>query len=198
MAVITRDGVTLAYERHGRGTPAFVFVHGWCCNRTFFAPQAEHFAKTHTVVSVDLRGHGESDKPRGGYSIAGFADDVAYLIRELKLGKVVAVGHSMGGATVLQLGAAHAEDVAAIVMVDPAPIRSAPERVAARRAMVEEIEKGNQEPRRQAIERFFLPKSDPALKARVHEVMMAAPPHGGARALRARFERDGPGAAAQS
>ena len=103
MPTIVRDGITLAYEERGNGSPAFVFVHGWTCNRSFFAPQAEHFAPRHRVVSVDLRGHGDSDKPQGAYPISAYADDLAFLIDKLSLGRVIAVGHSMGGITVLQL-----------------------------------------------------------------------------------------------
>ena len=121
MATIVHKGTKLAYEDRGAGKPAFVFVHGWTCDRSFFAPQAAHFARRHRVVAVDLRGHGESDKPQGEYPIRAYADDIAYVIEHLGLGKAVAVGHSMGGLTVLQLAAAHADCVAAIVMVDPAP-----------------------------------------------------------------------------
>ena len=68
MATIVHKGIKLAPTRTGaRANPAFVFVHGWTCDHTFFAPQAEHFARRHRVVSVDLRGHGESDKPQGPY-----------------------------------------------------------------------------------------------------------------------------------
>ena len=73
MAKIIHNGVTLAFEDRGAGKPVFVFVHGWACDRSFFAPQAEHFARRHRVVSVDLRGHGESDKPPGPYPIAAYA-----------------------------------------------------------------------------------------------------------------------------
>src|ERR1700687_5170699 len=127
MATLVRNGVTLAYEDRGAGKPAFVLVHGWTCDRSFFAPQAEHFTRRHRVVSVDLRGHGESDKPQGAYPIAAYADDIAYIIEQLALGKVVAVGHSMGGIAVLQLAAAHPDRVAAIVMIDPAPFVFSPE-----------------------------------------------------------------------
>ena len=70
MPTTTRDGIKLAYEERGSGTPAFVFVHGWTCDRSFFAPQAEYFARKHRVVSLDLRGHGESDKPAGRLPIS--------------------------------------------------------------------------------------------------------------------------------
>ena len=65
------------------------------------------WSRRHRVVSVDLRGHGESDKPPGPYPIAAYADDIAYIIEQVGLSKIVAVGHSMGGVIVLQLAAAH-------------------------------------------------------------------------------------------
>jgi pimeloyl-ACP methyl ester carboxylesterase len=40
MATIAYKGIKLAYEDRGAGKPAFVFVHGWTCDRSFFAPQA--------------------------------------------------------------------------------------------------------------------------------------------------------------
>src|ERR1700687_2033069 len=164
MATLVRNGVTLAYEDRGAGKPAFVLVHGWTCDRSSFAPQAEHFARRHRVVSVDLRGHGASDKPEGEYSIATFADDVASVIEHLGLGAVVAVGHSMGGVTVLQLAAAHPERVAAIVMVDPAPLVVAPEVREGVEIMLRAIAAGDQQMRRQFVaNRMFLPTSDRAL-----------------------------------
>src|SRR2546425_12719155 len=102
MPTITYRGIKLAYEDRGAGKPAFVFVHGWTCNRSFFAPQAEYFSRRHRVVSLDLRGHGDSDKPQGKYPIAAYAEDIAYVVDQLGLGQPVAVGHSMGGITVLR------------------------------------------------------------------------------------------------
>lgn len=63
MEFLSRDGVGLTYREQGSGSPPIFFVHGWCCDHTYFAPQFEHFTTNHRVISVDLRGHGESDKP---------------------------------------------------------------------------------------------------------------------------------------
>jgi pimeloyl-ACP methyl ester carboxylesterase len=197
MAVIVGDGIRLAYDDRGAGAPAFVLVHGWTCDRSFFAPQAEHFARRHRVVSVDLRGHGESDKPGGPYPIRAYAEDLAHVIGQLGLGKVVAVGHSMGGVAVLQLAAAHPESVAAIVMVDPAPFVRSPEMSAGIEGMVAAIEAGNREPQRQFIvNRLFLPTSDPKLVDQVVAVMLAAPTHVAAEAMRGILAFDGPAVAA--
>jgi len=198
MATIVHKGTTLAYEDRGAGKPAFVFVHGWTCNRSFFAPQAAHFARQHRVVSIDLRGHGESDKPQGPYPIAAYADDIAYVIEQLGLGKTVAVGHSMGGIAVLQLAAAHPDRVAAIVMVDPAPFVFPPEFRAGLESMAAAIEAGNQEPRRQFItNQMFLPTSDRRLVEDVLAVMMAAPSHVAASTMRGILAFNGPDVAAR-
>ena len=150
------------------------------------------------MVSIDLRGHGESDKPQGPYPITAYADDIAHLITTLRLGKVVAVGHSMGGITVLQLGAAHPDKVAAIVMVDPAPLVFPPDLKGAIDQMVSAIESGNQEPRRQFIaDALFLPTSDKKLVDRVLKVMMAAPPHVAGAAMKGILAFDGPAVAKQ-
>jgi pimeloyl-ACP methyl ester carboxylesterase len=198
MGTIDHKGIELAYEDEGTGTPAFVFVHGWTCDRSFFAPQAEHFARGHRVVSVDLRGHGESDKPRGQYPITAYADDIAYVIKELDLGKVVAVGHSMGGTVVLQLAAAHADCVAAIVMIEALPFVIPPEIRAGLESIVEAIEAGNQEPRREFIANsMFLPTSGPRLVEDILSTMMAAPGHVAASALRGLLDFGGAAAAAR-
>jgi pimeloyl-ACP methyl ester carboxylesterase len=104
----------------------------------------------------------------------------------------------MGGITVLQLGAAHPEKVAGIVMVDPAPLAFPAELRAGIEGLVGAIEAGNQEPRRQFIaERLFLPTSDKALVDRVLKVMMAAPSHVASAAMRGILAYEGVKAAAR-
>ena len=49
------DGLRLYYERAGSGEPELLFVPGWCCDRTAFRPQFEHFARSHAVTALDLR-----------------------------------------------------------------------------------------------------------------------------------------------
>jgi pimeloyl-ACP methyl ester carboxylesterase len=94
-----------------------VLVHGWCGDHTALAPQLAHFARTHRVIAPDLRGHGASD-PAGSYDIADFADDLAWMSRQLELDRPVVVGHSMGGMVAVEAAAAYPDVFAAAVTLD--------------------------------------------------------------------------------
>ncbi len=91
------DGLTISYEVLGSGEPALVFVHGWCCDRSYWKDQVSHFSKDHTVVAIDLGGHGKSGLERENWSIEAFGADVAAVVRALDLKNVILIGHSMGG-----------------------------------------------------------------------------------------------------
>jgi pimeloyl-ACP methyl ester carboxylesterase len=95
-----------------------VLLHAWSCDRSFLAPQTEHFRRAHRVVAVDLRGHGQSDKPEQAYTMAALADDVAWLCRQLGVERPIVVGHSMGGNVAFELAARHPALPAAVVAVD--------------------------------------------------------------------------------
>ena len=92
----------LAYDAGGAGEPALLFLHGWCGDRSFFAPQFDYFSPSHRVVSVDLPGHGESAVPEE-YSIGALASRVAELAGDLRLSRSVVFGHSIGAMVALEL-----------------------------------------------------------------------------------------------
>jgi pimeloyl-ACP methyl ester carboxylesterase len=118
MQLIKKEGVTLAYQDINPGSPPMLFVHGWGCDHTSFAQQAEFFRRSHRVVSVDLRGHGKSDAPHQDYTMATLADDLGWVCAELALAKPIVVGHSMGGNVVLELAARYPEIPASVVLID--------------------------------------------------------------------------------
>jgi len=177
MSFKTRDGVKLAFEETGHETPV-VLIHGWTCDRSYFAPQRDHFARAHRVVSVDLRGHGESDKPHAPYTIAGFADDVAWLCRELGLVKPVVIGHSMGGMTALEVAARHPDLPHAIIVCD-SPM-ALPATLAATLATVSaEFHKADWRPAHRAFlsDALFIASDNPARREQILADMTSAPDH---------------------
>lgn len=98
---ISADGVPIHYDVRGSGAVALVFVHGWCGNRRFWDRQVGHFPHQ-TVVTLDLAGHGESGRERTRWTMPAFGQDVAAVVEQLGLDQVVLVGHSMGGAVIIE------------------------------------------------------------------------------------------------
>jgi pimeloyl-ACP methyl ester carboxylesterase len=112
------DGSPLAYTLAGEGSPALVFIHGWMCDQSFWAAQVPAFAATHTVVTLDLAGHGLSGATREGWPLMAFGTDVQAVVEELGLERVILVGHSMGGPVALEAARLMPERVLAVVAVD--------------------------------------------------------------------------------
>jgi pimeloyl-ACP methyl ester carboxylesterase len=187
-----RRGVKLFFEEaRGAGAPV-VLVHGWCCDHSYFGPQFEHFAKKgRRVVALDLRGHGLSDKPREPYTMQGFADDIAFICDHLGLGKVVAIGHSMGGIVAFDLASRYPELVSALIMLDAAIVLPPAARAVVPGLVAELSGPGYQ----QAISDFItktllLPTDDPKRKEWILSSMASAPQHVAVSAYRALGEYD--------
>src|SRR5437867_1684416 len=118
MKKLSRHGVTLAYDEAGHGSPPVLLIHGWTCDHSHMSPQFKHFAKNRRTIAVDLRGHGESDKPKQDYTIAALASDVAWLCDRIEVTKPIVIGHSLGGLIALELGFRRKELPLAIVVLD--------------------------------------------------------------------------------
>jgi pimeloyl-ACP methyl ester carboxylesterase len=177
MQRLRRDGVALAYEEAGSGDPPILLVHGWCCDHTHFTPQFEYFCHNHRVVAVDLRGHGQSDKPHQNYTMAAFADDLAWLCGQMDVKKPVVIGHSMGGLIATQLAAQNPDLPAAIIAID-SPLLPSQERLNRRKSVVESLRgPSNRDVARQFVEAMFLPTDDQRRKAQIVGSMTTAPHH---------------------
>ena len=117
----TSDGVRLSYLEAGSGQP-FVMIPGWSQTAEQWHHQINHFSKTHRVLALDMRGHGDSDKPDHGYRVYRLAKDVRDVIEGLDLKDVVLMGHSMGCSVIWALYDLYGADrIAKIVFVDEPP-----------------------------------------------------------------------------
>lgn len=190
MPTVEHSGVGLYYNESGVGSPPMVFVHGWTCDHSYFAPQIDHFRAGHRVVGVDLRGHGASDAPADGYSMPSLADDVAFVCGELGIEGAVVVGHSMGAIISTELAASHPEVVSALVLVDPATIGAPNDAV---RAFADAMEgpDGAEVRRSFVAARLFSPTDDPEVKERVLTEMLRVDGRVAAACMRGLGEWDG-------
>jgi pimeloyl-ACP methyl ester carboxylesterase len=112
------DGIPIVFDVRGAGSPALVFVHGWSCDRSYWAGQLDHFAASHQVVSIDLAGHGDSGGGRADWTMGAFGEDVAAVAMQLRLDRVVLIGHSMGGDVIVEAALRLSSRVAGLVWVD--------------------------------------------------------------------------------
>lgn len=100
--VKSKDGTEIAYTIQGKGEPTLVFVHGWSCNKSYWNDQVKTFSSKYKVVTIDLAGHGESGKSRKDFTPKSFGADIAAVVNKLNLKKVIMIGHSMGGADIIE------------------------------------------------------------------------------------------------
>jgi len=103
----------------GRGPPV-VMLHGLLVGNmsTWYWTAAPVLARTHRVILFDLRGHGRSGRPLGGYDGERMTRDLASVIDRVTDGPVALVGHSYGGYIALRFAVRHPERVCKIAAVE--------------------------------------------------------------------------------
>ena len=111
------NNIALAFNDQGTGLP-IIFLHAFPLNRTMWAEQEAALSSQFRVITIDLRGHGESDAPLWHYSVDQAADDVIGLLDHFSIQQAVFVGLSMGGYVLFALYRKYAERVQGLVLSD--------------------------------------------------------------------------------
>src|SRR5688572_24212650 len=114
------DTTKIHYVDQGKGSNAFVLVHGWGSNLDFWRAQVPDLAKRARVITLDLPGHGKSDKPQLAYTMDHFAAAIDAVMRDAKVERAVLLGHSMGTPVARQFYRKYPNKTLAIVIVDGA------------------------------------------------------------------------------
>ncbi len=120
MPQVAIEGVKLYYEASGSGKP-LVFIHGLGSSTRDWEPQVAAFKASYKVITFDLRGHGQSDKPAGPYSLPLFSNDTAGLLNALHVESAHVVGISLGGGVAFQLAIDHPQLVQSLTIVNSGP-----------------------------------------------------------------------------
>lgn len=95
-----------------------VFIHGFGGRAEQWQYQLQKFALDHRVVALDLRGHGLSDKPSGGYDMPRLQLDLEAALAQLKVSTpFVLIGHSYGGAIATEYALNHPEHVEKLILI---------------------------------------------------------------------------------
>lgn len=147
------NGIDLSFHDHGQGLPV-LFVHAFPLNHAMWDPQVKALAQEFRTITVDLRGHGESDAPRWYYAMDQFADDLVGLLDHLGLQQAVLAGLSMGGYVLFALQRKYPNRIKALVLADTRAQPDTEEGRAGRFTMAQIASQEGPE----AVARLMLPK----------------------------------------
>ena len=109
------NGLHLYYETYGSGAPLVLLHGGMLTIDLNFATLIPTLAQTHTVIGVELQGHGRTANIDREITYPHLASDVVALLDHLGIDQAAVLGHSMGGGVALELAVSHPDRVSAIV-----------------------------------------------------------------------------------
>ena len=116
MSSVVVLGHNIYYEQSGNGPP-LVLLHGNPGTHRLWRNQIDHLKTRYTLVAVDMRGFGRSDKPVGAdYHPFALARDVAELVRNLDLQRPILAGLSMGSMVGLSLALNHPDSIGGLIL----------------------------------------------------------------------------------
>ena len=111
------NGLHLYYETYGSGAPLVLLHGGMLTIDLNFATLIPTLAQTHTVIGVEMQGHGRTANIDREITYPNLASDVVALLDHLGIERATVLGHSMGGGVALELAVSHPDRVSAIVPI---------------------------------------------------------------------------------
>lgn len=175
------NGVRIAYSDRGTGFP-IVFLHAFPLNRTMWTQQETGLCERFRIISIDLRGHGESDAPWWHYSLEQYALDVKEVLARLGISKALFVGLSMGGYLEFTLYRYYPEWILGLVFADTRAEADKPEQIKWRFDLAQRTAAiGSTAVVAEMLPKLLSPKTyerDPDLVERVRSIQTAAPVSG--------------------
>jgi pimeloyl-ACP methyl ester carboxylesterase len=186
METIEVNGIRLAYDRRGSGTP-MVLLHGFPLDHHLWDEVVPLLEDQFDLILPDLRGFGGSSTVDSFYSMEDYASDVAALLDHLNIQNAAVVGHSMGGYIALAFARLYPDRVRGLGLVSSQVLADPPERKEGRyKSAAEVADKGIA-----SVVEAMTPKftSDPRLQDYARKSMEQQPPGAYIGALKAMAER---------
>lgn len=140
------NNFSMDYEDHGKGIP-LVFVHGFPLSRRMWQPQLSGLSDIARIITMDLRGHGDSEAKPGPYSMELMADDLISLLDVLNINeRVILCGLSMGGYVVFSSFRKYRERIAGLILTSTRAGADSQEGKLQRDQTVSKVESDGKEP----------------------------------------------------
>lgn len=120
MKAKTRDGIEIVYDIHGdKNSPKRIaLVHSLAMERGFWDGVVKQLGSKAALLTLDCRGHGQSGKPKGPYTVEQMADDLADVMTSAGWDKATIAGCSMGGCIALAFAIRHPQRTTSLGLID--------------------------------------------------------------------------------
>jgi non-heme chloroperoxidase len=168
------EGAKVHYTEYGAGENALVFVHGWACDETFWSGQAPALGAKFHVITIDLPGHGQSDKPRIAYTMDLYARAIDAVLRDAKVKAATLIGHSNGTPVIRQFYRKFPDKTRALVIVD-GPLRPFGDKAMMEKFVARLKAPNYEETAGKMIEGMTSPIQDVALREKIKTAMLRTP-----------------------
>ena len=121
--------------------PVIIFIHGFPFNKSMWDLQLSTLKDKYRIIAYDVRGHGDSDAGDKQFSIDLFANDLIFIMDELKIAKATVCGLSMGGYIAINAAINHPERFEALILCDTTCTSDSPKILDKRMKSIESIKK---------------------------------------------------------
>ncbi len=98
--------------------PVIIFIHGFPFNKSMWDLQLSTLKDKYSIIAYDVRGHGDSDAGDKQFSIDLFANDLIFIMDELKIAKATVCGLSMGGYIAINSAISHPVRFDSLILCD--------------------------------------------------------------------------------
>jgi sigma-B regulation protein RsbQ len=171
------DHLKVHYTNYGKGETALLFVHGWACDETVWADQAPALAEKIRVLTIDLPGHGQSDKPNTiEYDKNLYARAMDGVIKDAGVKSLVLVAHSNGAPFAREYYRKFPGKVKGLVLVD-GPLHAMFDRDTMEKFVVPLKGDNYPEAGGRVIAGMIKPIKDPALQDKIKAMLLKTPQH---------------------
>lgn len=119
--ILNKNGVKLAYYVYGEGELTLIFVVAWIWTSEFWIPQVNYFSQNFKMITVDMRGTGESDKPLDNYTLDLYVDDLNSIIEELEEKNIILIGECIGASIAIKYVTKYPGKISKLILVSGSP-----------------------------------------------------------------------------
>jgi len=161
------------YTRQGNGK-AIVLLHGFLEDRTMWEPFLHVLSENHTVITIDLPGHGKSDCIGYIHSMELMAEVVEAVLKKENIKAAKIMGHSMGGYVALAFAERHPEMCTEIVLLNSTPKGDSTERKENRARAIALVKKNKDAFLSMAISHLFAEKNKSKFSAEIESLKKEA------------------------